>query len=231
MYSVILPVLNELENLKILIPEITNQLNDKKFEIVIVDDNSTDGTKEYFDNLPDNIRYINRLNKRASLGASVGDGISNSLYNNVILMDSDLSHRAEFLADLVFQKEEKKLDLVCCSRFMDKKPKSFSFRFYCSKIYCLILKPFLGIQTNDGLSGFFLLNKNKIKNVDFNKIFYGYGDYYFRLLFYLKKNNVDNNVIGFQWQDRSIGKSKTKFLGTFINYTYEAIKLKIFKNL
>ena len=227
MYSVILPVLNELENLKILIPEITNQLNDKKFEIVIVDDNSTDGTKEYFDNLPDNIRYINRLNKRASLGASVGDGISNSLYNNVILMDSDLSHRAEFLADLVFQKEEKKLDLVCCSRFMDKKPKSFSFRFYCSKIYCLILKPFLGIQTNDGLSGFFLLNKNKIKNVDFNKIFYGYGDYYFRLLYFANLKNFSIVEIPARYSTRTRGKSKSKFFQMAYKYFIEMIKLKI----
>ncbi|RPG99815.1 MAG: glycosyltransferase [Candidatus Pelagibacter sp. TMED118] len=230
MYSIILPVFNELENLKILIPEITKKLEDKKFEIVIVDDNSQDGTSEYFKQPSEFIRYINRFNKEASLGASVGDGISISLYDNVILMDSDLSHRAEFLKDLISQKEKNNYDLVCCSRFMNDKPEIFSLRFYCSKIYCSILKPFLGIQTNDGLSGFFLLDKNKIKDANFDKIFYGYGDYYFRLLFQLKKIKVKFNVISFQWQDRSIGKSKTKFVKTFLNYTYEAIKLKLFKN-
>lgn len=231
MYSVILPVFNELENLKILLPEISKRLDGKIFEIIIVDDNSPDGTKEYFKQTPANIKYINRENKEPSLGASVGDGILNSSYVNIILMDSDLSHRAEFLADLIIQKEKNNIDLICCSRFLDKKPDSFSLRFYCSKVYCLILKPFLGIQTNDGLSGFFLLDKNKINNANFKKIFYGYGDYYFRLLFYLKKIKVEYKVIGFQWQDRSIGKSKTKFISTFFNYTYEAIKLKILKNI
>ena len=229
MYSVILPVYNELENLKILIPEITNKLKNRKFEIIVVDDNSSDGTQEYFKVKDNVVKYINRKNKTASLGASVGDGILYSSYQNVILMDSDLSHRAEFLLNLILEKEKHDYDLICCSRFLNKKPSKFSLRFYCSKIYCLILKPFLGIETNDGLSGFFLLNKKIIIDAKFENIFFGYGDYYFRLLFFLKKKNILQKVIGFNWQDRSIGKSKTKFVKTFLSYTYHAIILKILK--
>ena len=47
--SIILPTLNERENLKILIPEIVDHLsnNEKiKYEIIVIDDNSNDGTDE-----------------------------------------------------------------------------------------------------------------------------------------------------------------------------------------
>ena len=52
--SIILPTLNEIENLKILIPEIVEVLksqNIKDFEIIVVDDNSDDGTETFINSL------------------------------------------------------------------------------------------------------------------------------------------------------------------------------------
>ena len=54
-YSLILPCYNELENLKLLIPQLLGKLKNKDFEIVIVDDNSQDQTiinikKKYYKN-------------------------------------------------------------------------------------------------------------------------------------------------------------------------------------
>ena len=62
-YSLILPCYNELENLKLLIPQLLGKLKNKDFEIVIVDDNSQDQTiknikKKYYKNK--RIKYILR---------------------------------------------------------------------------------------------------------------------------------------------------------------------------
>ena len=46
MYSIILPCYNEIENLKLLIAEIKNILKNFDFEIIIIDDNSEDGTEQ-----------------------------------------------------------------------------------------------------------------------------------------------------------------------------------------
>ena len=75
-------------------------------------------------------------------------------------------------------------DLICCSRFIDKKSNDFVLRYKLSEYYNLLIKPFLNSKIKDNLSGFFLINKELLSNLKLNNIFYGYGDYYFRLLFY-----------------------------------------------
>ena len=45
-FTIVIPVYNEAKNLKILVPKIYYELENKKFEIIIVDDNSTDTTKK-----------------------------------------------------------------------------------------------------------------------------------------------------------------------------------------
>ncbi len=229
MYSIILPVFKELENLKILVPEIKNVLKEKKYEIIIIDDNSDDGTSEYIQSNFPEITYLNRKLKEPSLGASVGDGIKISKYQFIMVMDSDLSHNTNYLLEMIEYQKVENYNLICCSRFFQIKPKDFSIRFYLSKIYCYFLKIFLSLQTNDALSGFFLLEKKCLDNTYFDEIFYGYGDFYFRLLFYLKKKKIKYTNIGFKWQNRKLGESKTKFLSIFVKYTFEAVKLK-FKN-
>ena len=140
-------------------------------------------------------------------------------------MDCDLSHSIDDLVRLINLKIEKNYDLICCSRFINQSKKIFSLRYNLSKIYSYILKPFLSSKVLDNLSGFFLLKKSHLNNLDHNLIFYGYGDYYFRLLYYLQKNkNLKIFEMNFFWKDRQHGKSKTKFLNIFLKYTLEAIK-------
>ena len=50
-FTIVIPVYNEAKNLKILVPKIYYELENKKFEIIIVDDNSTDTTKKVLKNL------------------------------------------------------------------------------------------------------------------------------------------------------------------------------------
>ena len=45
-FTIVIPVYNEAKNLGILIPKIYKELKNKKFELIIVDDNSNDGTSE-----------------------------------------------------------------------------------------------------------------------------------------------------------------------------------------
>ncbi len=45
-FTIVIPVYNEAKNLGILIPKINKELKNKKFELIIVDDNSNDGTSK-----------------------------------------------------------------------------------------------------------------------------------------------------------------------------------------
>tara|TARA_B100000427_G_C15446590_1_gene567575 strand:+ start:171 stop:869 length:699 start_codon:yes stop_codon:yes gene_type:complete len=230
MYSIILPIYNERENLDELIPKLFKNFPEIDLEIIVVDDDSNDGTgkvvnvmKEKFTNLV----YKNRKGETRSLGKSVLDGVKLSKYENLILMDSDFSHSVEDVKKMIFFQNNNNYDLICYSRFAEIKPDLFNLRYSLSKIYNYFLKPFLGLKTSDSLSGFFLIKKKLIQNLPQNKVFYGYGDYYFRLLFYIKKNNLKFKEMSFSWVNRKYGKSKTKFFNIFARYSYEAIKLRI----
>ena len=94
-YSVILPTLNEVGHIKSLILDISNTFAKQniKHQIVIVDDNSTDGTLEEVEKIQ-NLEIIihKRINKKKSLVNSLNEGIGIAKYNKVIWLDADYAH-------------------------------------------------------------------------------------------------------------------------------------------
>jgi dolichol-phosphate mannosyltransferase len=124
MYSIILPCLNEKDNLKLLISEIQNILKNINFEIIIIDDNSEDGTEkmitENFSKMQ-NLMFIKRENKIRSLGKSVLEGLLKAKNDYIIVMDSDFNHDPNDLLEIIKIQTKHHYDLICCSRYTDKK--------------------------------------------------------------------------------------------------------------
>ena len=64
-FTIVIPVYNEGKNLKILVPKIFSQLKNRKFELIIVDDNSNDGTLNVLKKFKKkNLRHIIRKKDR-----------------------------------------------------------------------------------------------------------------------------------------------------------------------
>ena len=93
--SIILPVLNEEENLRFLIPDILRILSEigiGDHEMVVVDDNSTDNTCEIVNEFISsnlNVVYKVRSGKVKSLPLSIFEGIEIAKYENVLWLDAD----------------------------------------------------------------------------------------------------------------------------------------------
>ena len=86
-----------------------------------------------------------------------------------------------------------------------------------------------GGKFSDNMSGFFIIKKSLLsKRLD--KIFYGYGDFYIRLLFYMEKKKLKIHEVPVRYGPRKYGQSKTKFFKILILYSLETVKL-VFKNL
>jgi dolichol-phosphate mannosyltransferase len=104
--SVILPVLDERDNLAELVPEIVTILGATlpEFEVIVVDDSSTDGTDHLMQELTtaDNrVRYHVRSGKGRSLPASLSDGVAMARFPHVAWMDADGSMPVNALVLLV----------------------------------------------------------------------------------------------------------------------------------
>ena len=92
-FSIVIPVFNEAKNLKILVPEIFKKLKKKKFELIIVDDNSNDETSKILEKFKKkNFRHLIRKSKR-DLSKSCILGFKKARYKNILVMDGDLQHK------------------------------------------------------------------------------------------------------------------------------------------
>ncbi len=230
MYSIILASYKESKNLDLLIDKIFFIFK-RKVEIIVVDDFSNDGTleilkkkKKKFKNLNYLIRYKDR-----GLAKSLCEGMLLSKKKNLIFMDCDFNHNPKDLLRLIKTFEQKNLDLVSGSRFKIVKYQDLNVRYILSYFYCLILSKFLGYKKTDSLSGFFVIKKKVLFKTNLKKIFYGYGDYFFRLIYFLNKKKFKIDEIQIKYGNRIYGFSKTDFIKTFLKYTYEAIKLRIYE--
>jgi dolichol-phosphate mannosyltransferase len=118
-------------------------------------------------------------------------------------------------------------DLVSGSRFSKGGRMSSSFHYICSFIFNYFLRILLNSKLNDNLGGFFCTKRSVLKNLSFNKIFYGYGEYYFILLFYLAKNNAKMLEVPAHYHKRHSGQSKSNFFILLFKYTLQALILKL----
>ena len=116
-FSIVIPLYNEAENINQLNLEILQALKDLKntnyeFEIVYVDDGSTDKTLEHLKKLNNSIKTIilkNIFNLTQS--KSILNGIDVSNYNNIILLDGDLQNDPQDIIKMIeiYRKNENTL--------------------------------------------------------------------------------------------------------------------------
>ncbi len=225
--SIILPTYNEKNNINVLIKNILEILkNLENKEVIVVDDNSPDGTylfckKEFEKN--NQIKLIFRQSNRG-LANSIGEGIKASKGKNIIIMDTDLSHDPKLIPQMI--NLNKDYDIVSCSRYCEGGSMGNKLHYYCSFSYNLLLKFILKTQIKDNTGGYFCIKKNTLDLLPFEKIFYGYGEYFFRLLFFAKKKKKSIIEIPTIYNLRTYGKSKSNFFLLLFKYFFSAIKLQ-----
>jgi dolichol-phosphate mannosyltransferase len=112
--SVLMPAYNEVDNLAELVPQVAAVLDGtgESYEIVVVDDGSTDGTRALMAKLRSaTVRYI-RLRRNAGKSAALSLGLEHVRGEFVILMDADGQDDPEELPRLLHHLEAEHLDLV-----------------------------------------------------------------------------------------------------------------------
>ena len=70
----------------------------------------------------------------------------------------------------------------------------------------------LQTKIEDNLGGFFCIERKNLTKLPYERIFYGYGDFFFRLLFFSKKNHAIIKEIPTKYKTRTYGTSKSKFI-------------------
>ena len=179
--SIVIPTYNEKLNIALLINKIDKYLRNFFYEIIVIDDNSEDGTKLVLKEIKSSKKnflfYIRKKEKR-DLSQSLILGIKKTKFNNIIIMDGDLQHNPKYLPKIIRIFFEKKIDLLVCVRNFKKRSGLSIIRYFASLSLIFFINIFLGRRVTDPMSGFFIFKK-KIYTSN-KKNIYGKG---FKLLF------------------------------------------------
>ena len=227
--SVILPTYNEKDSIGLLIGEIRDILEKERYdyEIVVVDDNSPDGTfaevEKGFREDP-KVRPLLRI-KEKGLATAILHGIKNAAGDRVVVMDTDFNHPPKLIPLLV--KITDFFDIASGSRYVIGGGMELSrSRYIGSKLFNKFIHYTLGVKTTDNLSGFYAFKKSILDEVNPESIFYGYGDYYIRFLYLMQKKKKFILEVPVLYENRKGGLSKTNLKNEIIRYTGTVLRIR-----
>ena len=227
-----IPTLNEERHIKTILEQI--EIYYEYFDLLVIDDNSSDNTVKNFNNHKGNINksIIIRKNK-SGIGSAHLDAFKYAKRNNykyILTMDCDLTHEPKYIS--IFLKLYKKYDFLVGSRYINKESLArwVLWRIllsYTAHYVCLV---FLNIRF-DTTSGFRMYKLECFNNDFFN--FTNREDYSFFIQsgFYINKKRMKVKEIAVNMPIRKYGTSKMKMkhIITSIQLVFKLWFLK-FKN-
>ena len=228
---IVIPTYNENNNiLKLYNSLIGLKIN---FDILFIDDNSTDGTKEkiLLLNKKSNVHFIFRK-KKLGIGSAHKDALVwcyKKKYKFIITMDGDGTHKAEYIK--IMLESKKNFDMIITSRFIKKKslkdwPK---FRVILTKLRFYLINIMLGISL-DSSGAFRLINTKNIKTKDLLLAKHNGYSYFWESLFILYNKNFKILEIPIIMPYRKEGSSKMK-ITDILNALYYLLIVSVKKKI
>jgi len=203
MISIIVPTYNERENVKAVIKKLARALHGCEYEIIVVDDNSPDGTADVVEKLARKypVRVLRRR-RRLGLASAVVYGFRYARGEILGVIDADLQHTPELVKKLV-DATRINHDLVIASRYVNgaKIVEWPLYRWIISKVAIFLARPLTHVR--DPVSGYFFLKRSVIDGVKLDSVGY-------KILLEILVKGKYNRVleIPYTFRGRTKGRSK-----------------------
>lgn len=212
---VVLPTYNEAENLPKIVSAIFAQ-NVPGMEILVVDDNSPDGTGQLADELaerhPGRVHVLHRPGKQG-LGRAYVAGFKHALElgaDNIIEMDADFSHPPSALPAMVEKMAE--YDVVVGSRYVPGgavaqswSPYRRLLSWWGSRVYAPTI---LGLSIHDATGGFKCFRRQALQAIDLDAVRSNGYTFQVEMNYICDRKGFRIYELPFHFEDRTLGKSK-----------------------
>ncbi|HVZ80964.1 MAG TPA: polyprenol monophosphomannose synthase [bacterium] len=225
---IVVPTYNEKGNIRNIYDKIFKA--SKSSHLLIVDDNSPDGTGKIADGLArmdKRVRVLHRAGKQG-LGSAYVAGMRYALekgYRNVIAMDADLSHDPANIPKMM--ELAKTYDLVIGSRYIkDGGMVNWNARrFLISQLANLFCRVLLGLRQADCSGGFKCYRSEILRKIDLNKVFSRGYSFQVEILYRAVRKGAAVVEIPIIFVNRHEGESKLNF-GELAGFGWTLLKLK-----
>lgn len=208
---VIIPTYDEVENLPLIVEEVLAQ--DDRIEILVVDDNSPDGTGKVADQLREKTGRVHVLHRpeKVGLGAAYRAGLTEALRLDadiVIQMDADFSHPPATIKQMLHEIEDH--DIVMGSRYVNgitvvNWPIERILISYFGNVYARWVT---GLSTTDATGGFRCIRRELLEQIGFERIRSDGYSFQIEMNYRFDKYGARIKELPFFFVDRTRGESK-----------------------
>jgi len=210
---VVVPTYNEADNIEELITQLL-ELPDE-VGVIVVDDNSPDGTGQiadkYAERYPELVSVVHRPGK-LGLGTAYIAGFYKALddlsASRIMTMDADFSHNPRYIPAMIALSQEK--DVVIGSRYVPGGgSRNCSWkRVFLSKGANFVARVLLGLRAHDTTAGFRLYHRKVLKSIPLDEIFSSGYSFLVEMLYMCQRRSWTIGEVPIIFEDRRKGQTK-----------------------
>lgn len=229
---VIIPTYNEIENISAIVEKVVGYPDN--FDVLVIDDNSPDGTAQAVESLmqqyPERV-YLEKREGKLGLGTAYIHGFKWALqrdYGYIIEMDADFSHNPDDLTKLYHNSKDKGYDVSIGSRYVSgvnvvNWPMGRVLMSYFASAYVRFITR---MKLRDATAGFVCYRRRVLESIDLDKIeFKGYA-FQIEMKFKAHRKGFKISEIPIIFVNRRLGTSKMNS-SIFGEAMFGVIKLKL----
>tara|TARA_A100000164_G_C21868885_1_gene754060 strand:- start:342 stop:1028 length:687 start_codon:yes stop_codon:yes gene_type:complete len=225
--SIIIPCYNEINTIEKIIDKILLQETFDK-EIIVIDDNSTDGTKDLLKNIKGKYNKLIINSKNYGKGYSIKKGISNATGDIILIQDADLEYDPSDYEKLIRPIILDNADVVFGSRFAGAEEKRVLFFWHSlgNKFLTLLSNMLTNLNLTDMESGYKVFKSDVIKNINLNENRFGFEP---EITAKISRENLRIYEVGIKYYGRKYSDGKKITWKDGISAIKCIIKYNLFK--
>jgi glycosyltransferase involved in cell wall biosynthesis len=223
--SIIIPCYNEISTIEKIVEKIKKNYKDIH-EIIIVDDFSTDGTRQKIQNL--NVDRVIYNSSNCGKGFSIRKGIEQASGNIILIQDADLEYEPQDYYKLIAPIKEGSADVVYGSRFVGSSQKRVLFFWHrvFNFFLTLLSNMFTDLNLTDMECGYKLFKHDVIKNINLEENRFGFEP---EITAKISKLDIKIYEVGVQYHGRDYSQGKKITWKDGIAAVYCIFKYNLFK--
>ena len=213
--TVVLPTYNEAENIRAMVDALL-KLEVERLSVLIVDDDSPDGTGQRADELqnqfPQRVQVLHRPRK-SGLGTAYIEGFTRALREGsdyLVQMDADFSHSPQYIPR--FLKKISDYDVIVGSRYIfgGKLDERWSFGRYLLSWWAnsVYVRALLGLRVRDATAGFKMFRRSALEKIDLARVWSNGYVFQVEMAYLCEQNGLRILEWPIYFEDRRIGRSK-----------------------